>query len=155
MSLPAVALAKEGWLRQAAFIFLLALVPAAWSAFFSPVRVRWTRVVQGEVSLAVVRSWNPKEVLWVDARPTAEFDADHIPDAVSLNLEGWNQRFPQFLDRWQPGVKTVVYCSSISCNLSTEVADHLRHSSISQVYVLSGGWEAWLKDSGREPNKRQ
>jgi rhodanese-related sulfurtransferase len=141
------------WLRQAAFILLCALVPAAWSAFFSPVRVGWTRVVPGEVSLAIVRSWNPKEVLWVDARPTTEFDADHIPDAVSLNLGAWNQLFPQFLDRWQPGMKTVVYCSSTSCNLSAEVADRLRHNSIDQVYVLSGGWEAWLKDSGREPSK--
>jgi rhodanese-related sulfurtransferase len=141
------------WLRQAAFIFLCALLPAGWSAFFSPARVSWTRVVPGEVSLAVVRSWDPKQVLWVDARPASEFSADHIPNAVSLNLDGWNQLFPQFLDRWQPGMKTVVYCSSTSCNLSAEVADHLRRNSIDQVYVLSGGWEAWLKDSGREPDK--
>ena len=141
------------WLRQAAFIFLCALLPAGWSAFFSPARVSWTRVVPGEVSLAVVRSWDPKQVLWVDARPASEFSADHIPNALSLNLVGWNELFPQFLDRWQPGMKTVVYCSSTSCNLSAEVADHLRRNSIDQVYVLSGGWEAWLKDSGREPDK--
>jgi hypothetical protein len=40
----------------------------------------------------------------------------------------------------------VVYCSSLSCNASREVARRLRREAqLPDVFVLEGGWEAWLK----------
>jgi rhodanese-related sulfurtransferase len=66
-----------------------------------------------------------------------------VPGAISLNLENWDQLFPRFLDAWTRENKVVVYCSAATCELSREVAERLRKSGISSVYVLKGGWEAW------------
>lgn len=82
-------------------------------------------------------------MLWVDARSAAEYEAEHVPGALSLNMEEWDRLFPEFLDQWSPEKKIVVYCGAASCGLSQEVADRLRKSNIPTVYVLKGGWEAW------------
>jgi len=53
---------------------------------------------------------------------------------------------PQFLATWSPGKKVVVYCSTQSCDLAREVAERLRkEAQLPDVFVLEGGWEAWLK----------
>jgi len=85
-------------------------------------------------------------VIWVDARPDDEFARDHVPGALSLNEDRWSELLPQFLAAWSPEKKTVVYCSSLSCNASREVARRLRkEAQLPSVFVLEGGWEAWLK----------
>jgi rhodanese-related sulfurtransferase len=84
--------------------------------------------------------------IWVDARPDDDFANDHIPGALLLNEDRWNELLPQFLAAWTPGKKIIVYCSSLSCNASREVARRLRkEAQVSDVFVLEGGWEAWLK----------
>jgi rhodanese-related sulfurtransferase len=130
--------------RQALWILLIALVPAFLTSAFHPKRPAWSQDVlqPGEERLGTVLSWGDS-VLWVDARSRTEFDAEHIPNAVLLNLEEWDQLFPAFLDRWQPDQKVVVYCSTLACHMSTEVADRLKRNSVGPVYVLKGGWEAW------------
>ncbi len=53
---------------------------------------------------------------------------------------------PAVLDRWEPDGKVVVYCSSLSCQASHEVARRLREKmNLPNVYVLQGGWEAWQR----------
>ena len=85
-------------------------------------------------------------VIWVDARPDEEFASDHVPGAILLNEDRWNELLPQFLAVWSPSKKVVVYCSSLSCNASRDVAQRLRkEAQLSDVFVLEGGWEAWLK----------
>jgi rhodanese-related sulfurtransferase len=50
------------------------------------------------------------------------------------------------LAAWSPENRTVVYCSSQSCAASHEVARRLREEAgLDNVYVLHGGWEAWLE----------
>jgi rhodanese-related sulfurtransferase len=89
-----------------------------------------------------VLTWG-ENVLWVDARSSDEYEADHVPGAILLNLENWDRLFPEFLDHWNPDKKIVVYCSVASCDLSREVAERLRKNNIPFVFVLKGGWEAW------------
>ncbi len=114
---------------------------------FHPRRPPWSQETlgPGEETLPTVLAWG-KDVLWVDARPEDEYEADHVPGAISLNLESWDQSFPGFLDQWAPEKKVVVYCSAATCELSREVAERLRKSGISPVFVLKGGWEAWKKE---------
>ena len=53
---------------------------------------------------------------------------------------------PQFLAVWTPEKKIIVYCSSLSCNASREVGHRVRkEAQLSDVFVLEGGWEAWVK----------
>jgi rhodanese-related sulfurtransferase len=123
---------------------LIALIPAGVAALVHPRRPEWSREVlaPGEERLKTVLAWG-SAVLWVDARSQRDYETEHIPGALSLNLEEWDTLFPRFLDQWSPERKVVVYCSSLSCALSHEVADRLTQSGVSPVYVLKGGWEAW------------
>jgi rhodanese-related sulfurtransferase len=130
--------------RQALIILLAALVPGALAAAFHPLRPAWSQetLAPGDQTLATALAWG-NAVLWVDARSAKEFETEHIPGALLLNMEEWDRLFPQFLDRWDPEKKIVVYCGATSCDLSREVAERLRKSNIPSVYVLKGGWEAW------------
>jgi rhodanese-related sulfurtransferase len=52
---------------------------------------------------------------------------------------------PRMLASWSPEKRVVVYCSSESCGASREVARRLREEArLQNVFVLEGGWEAWL-----------
>ena len=85
-------------------------------------------------------------VIWVDARPDVDFARDHVPGAISLNEDRWNELLPQLLGAWSPEKKVVVYCSAQSCDLAREVAERLRkEAQLPDVFVLEGGWEGWLK----------
>ena len=97
------------------------------------------------VSVDQVRQWGDTTV-WIDARPDDEFARDHVPGAILLNEDRWNELLPQFLAVWSPGKKVVVYCSAQSCDLAREVAERLRkEAQLPDVFVLEGGWEAWVK----------
>jgi rhodanese-related sulfurtransferase len=131
--------------RQAIVILFAALVPAVLVAAFHPRRPALSeeqRGLPGEERLETVLGWG-KTVLWLDARSAKEYNAEHLPGAILLNLEDWDTLFPSFLEQWEPDEKVVVYCSSTACQLSHEVAQRLKQSGISQVFVLKGGWEAW------------
>jgi rhodanese-related sulfurtransferase len=130
--------------RQALLILVAALIPAVLTAAFHPQRPAWSQetLAPGEERLPTVLSWG-ESVLWVDARSADEYEAEHVPGAISLNLESWDELLPKFLDDWSPEKKVVVYCSAATCELSREVAERLRKSGITSVFVLKGGWEAW------------
>lgn len=83
-------------------------------------------------------------VLWVDARPYEQFANDHIPGALSLDPADWEPRLTRLLERWQPGIRVVVYCDAAACDTSKEVAARLRDEvGLPDVFFLRGGWEAW------------
>ena len=126
----------------------LAFVPAIGQAVYFRDKVSWQSPVPSSelVTVAQARAWNA-DAIWVDARPDEEFTRDHVPGAVSLNEDRWNELLPQFLANWSPDKKVIVYCSSQSCNASREVAKRLRdEAQLKNVFVLQGGWEEWLKN---------
>jgi rhodanese-related sulfurtransferase len=138
---------KAGAIAQALLLAILAMVPAIGEGFYFRDKISWaSRVPASEiVDLALVRSWG-NEVLWVDARPDDQYQEHHIPNAIALNEDRWNELLPQFLSQWAPDRKVVVYCSTQSCNLAGDVARRLREEAqLKNVYVLEGGWEEWVK----------
>ena len=138
---------KSALLRQGVILGALALVPGLGQAIYFRDKVSWQSPVPASEMVSVVQAhaWG-ESAIWVDARPDEEFARDHVPGAVSLNEDRWNELLPQFLVLWSPEKKIVVYCSSQSCNASREVARRLRHEAqLKNVFVLEGGWEAWLK----------
>jgi len=133
--------------RQAAVLAAVALFPAAGEAIYFRNNISWRSAIAPSEMVTVdqARAWGDTAI-WVDARPDDEFARDHVQGAFSLNEDRWNELLPQFLTAWSPGKKIVVYCSSLSCNASREVARRLRkEAQLSEVFVLEGGWEAWLR----------
>jgi rhodanese-related sulfurtransferase len=136
------------FLRQASVLAALALVPGLVQAIHFRDKISWRSAVPASemVTVEQARAWGDSAI-WVDARPDEEFARDHAPGAFSLNEDRWNALLPQFLAAWSPQKKVVVYCSSLSCNASREVARRLRdEAQLKNVFVLEGGWEAWLKN---------
>ena len=138
---------RSSLIRQVLILAALALIPGLGEAVYFRQRISWQSSIPPSelVTVDQARTW-AGNVIWVDARPDEEFARDHVPGALSLNEDRWNELLPQFLAVWSPGKKVVVYCSSLSCNASREVARRLRkEAQLSNVFVLEGGWEAWLK----------
>ena len=131
-------------IRKAALILLIALVPAVAAGLLHPNRPAWTRPgAKNEIDLPTALQWGSR-LLWVDARPRAEFEAGHIPGAVLLNEDEWERQLDGFLDAWKRDSVVVVYCSTVSCDASRGVAARLKSEArIDDVYVLKGGWETW------------
>jgi rhodanese-related sulfurtransferase len=138
---------KSRPIRQALFLVALAFVPAIGEAVYFCDRVSWQSPVATSelVTVDQARAWG-ENAIWVDARPDDEFTRDHVPGAVSLNEDRWNELLPQFLQRWSPEKRVIVYCSAESCNAAREVAKRLREEAqLKNVFVLQGGWEEWLR----------
>jgi rhodanese-related sulfurtransferase len=134
-------------LRQALLLIALAFLPAIGEAIYFRDKVSWRSPVPSSemVKVAQARAWGDGAI-WVDARPDNEFEHEHVPGALLLNEDRWNELLPQFLAAWSPDKKVVVYCSTQGCNASREVARRLRNEAqLKSVFVLEGGWEEWLK----------
>jgi rhodanese-related sulfurtransferase len=138
---------KSSLVRQAAVLAAVAFLPAAGEAIYFRDKVSWRSAIAPSemVTVEQAHAWGDTAI-WLDARPDDEFASDHVPGAILLNEDRWNELLPQFLAVWSPGKKIIVYCSSLSCNASREVARRLRkEAQLPNVFVLEGGWEEWLK----------
>jgi rhodanese-related sulfurtransferase len=134
-------------LRQTLLLLGLALLPGAGQALYYRDKVSWqTPVAASEmVTLGQARGWGDG-VIWLDARPEEEFEREHVPGALLLNEDRWSQLLPPMLAAWSPEKRVVVYCSAEGCGASRDVARRLRkEAGLTNVFVLEGGWEAWLE----------
>lgn len=131
-------------LKQASSLALLALVPAFATALLHPKRPAFTeRIREGEIAVAdAMRA--PSDYLWIDARSAAHFASDHVPGALPLNEDAWDELLPAVLQAWPTGRPAIVYCDSQACEASEDVAKRLREFGVAPVFVLKGGWQAWL-----------
>ena len=139
--------------RPALLLMALALLPAIGEAIYFRDKISWQSPISASevVTVDLAESWG-ENAIWIDARPDEEFARAHVPGAISLNEDRWNELLPQFLQVWSPEKKIVVYCSVQSCNAAKEVATRLREEAKlpNDIRVLQGGWEEWKKaTSGR------
>ena len=73
-------------------LLALALLPAVTEAVFLRDRVSWQQPrTAEEVPVAQAAAWG-KTVLWLDARPEEDFIAAHVPGALSLTTEKWDEQ---------------------------------------------------------------
>jgi rhodanese-related sulfurtransferase len=103
----------------------------------------------GEITLSRARQ-QKGPVLWLDARPSEAFARDHIPEALPLNLDHWEEQIVEVMGRWTPGATVIVYCDDLACGSSHKVAEKLRREyHIDPVLVLRHGWAGWLEARNR------
>lgn len=132
--------------RECVLFILLATVFALLRYALMPNKpvLTWTRPRIAEVELANAMSW--RRILWVDGRDIEAFHQQHIPGAIPLNENAWEELVPGFLAAWEPDARVIVYCDSQVCEASQAVALRLdREFSLDEIYVLKGGWSAWLQ----------
>lgn len=130
--------------RQIIILIVLPLFPALITGLAHPKRPSWNenQLLADEIALSSAIKLTDR--LWVDARSASDYEKDHIPGALLLNEDAWDELLAAVLLEWSPEKTIVVYCSSSQCQTSREVAKRLRETvGIELVFVLKGGWEAW------------
>ncbi len=85
------------------------------------------------------------QVIWLDARTRDQFESQHIPGALILNEQEFDQQLLEILDTLQTTAKPVViYCGGQKCEASRHVREKLMSVvALEACYVLKGGWPAW------------
>ena len=128
--------------RQLMWLILVALLFAALSRALQKTRPA-EPLASGEIDLKALSSVRAPDIHWVDARSKAKFESRHIPGALLLNQAEWESLVTDFYDQWQQGRRVVVY-GEVDSDNGHEVASRLREeSTIDNVWVLKGGYEAW------------
>ena len=160
MSMPrsaSVSSASCGRLRAALLLLALPLAPAVLAGWLHPRRPDWAALraeartpAPEQLALEQIRAAWP-DALWIDARSAADYAAGHIPGALSLNEEDWENGFSAFVEKWDGALPLVVYCGGESCHASESVARRLRRElGFENIHVLRGGWNAWRASAGKE-----
>lgn len=97
----------------------------------------------------VLKLLNRDDAVFIDARPAEEYHAGHIPNAINIYALEFEAHIPEILQIPQDK-KIIVYCGGGTCELSHELAQHLRNFGFPHVFIYTGGWQEWVRKQGNE-----
>ena len=83
------------------------------------------------------------DVLFVDARSQKDYEDGHIPGAVSLPLDRFDERIESFLKRYPLTQPIVTYCSGRACEDSHSLARFLSEAGYTDVRIFIDGFSGW------------
>jgi len=79
--------------------------------------------------------------IFLDARPVAEYQAGHIPGALSLPFEEKDEKIAEVEFLLQGPV--ITYCSGAACDDSLELTKYLRAVGFTNIALYAGGFNEW------------
>lgn len=92
------------------------------------------------------------EAVLVDARPRSQFEAAHIPGAISLPEKSPAADLAAFAAGVPAGRRVIVYCSDQTCSASARLAQNLvDHHKLPAVHFMPGGIQEWQKGLAAGP----
>lgn len=117
-----------------------------------PERPAYDKMLQGLLShnvaeLTVKQVTDTSRFIFLDARSMAEFEVSHIPSAIWVGYEEFDQTSVQELDK---GKVAVVYCSV--GYRSEKVAKQLMENGFDNVANLYGGIFQWVYEGNEVVN---
>jgi len=102
--------------------------------------------VDGDLSLHAMRIFSETGLAYiVDARRREDFCLGHIPNAFSLDVRQFQQRFAEFRESWLNSgrLPIIVYCTGGECEDSHNLIEELKIQGITRTMIYAGGWEQW------------
>ena len=138
-------------MRQALILVALAAVAAfgtqQWHPRAPALYLTQEPLRDDEVSLEVIRERFHDAVLWIDARPADHFAVNHLPGALNVSEQQFDEQLVQHLDTLQTNTKpVVVYCSGQKCEASRKVMERLKEMGfVKDAFVFKGGWSVLEK----------
>lgn len=148
--------AQRATLPAAALLAALAALLGVAAQFVSPTRIPWTqdwsryvesRALDAGIPLANLDATkaiiDTRSHLVLDARKIADYDAGHIPGAMSLPHSALEESFPAFAPMLTPDLPILVYCSGKDCDESLLLGDFLRKQGFTNVTLYVGGFLEW------------
>lgn len=85
----------------------------------------------------------------LDARKNADYEAGHLPGAMSLPLLDFDAQFPAISGLLMPDQPVMVYCSGYECDESLKLGEILVQSGYTNITLFAGGMSAW-QEAGLE-----
>jgi rhodanese-related sulfurtransferase len=105
-----------------------------------------TEAAPNPIDLEAFRRWiAEKRGPVLDARAEVFYQMGHVPGALNLPRETFDQGYERIRGRLGKGIPLVVYCSDPGCEDSHLVAKALMRLGYSQVWVYGGGWQEWTE----------
>lgn len=104
------------------------------------------RKAEGIGELRLEEAWalhKERTGVFVDARSAEEFSAGHIPGALLLPLDDFDEAVSSWTDLIPLETLLITYCAGAGCDSSWDVAELLKEEGYSQIKVFFGGWEQW------------
>lgn len=91
-----------------------------------------------------------KQGLVLDARPEIFHRLGHVPGALSLPRDDFENVYPTLKDKLEAdhAQPLVIYCASLSCEDAGLVKRSLAALGFTQLKVFEGGWAEWT-DAGK------
>ncbi len=142
-------------IREALILVMLSLLGAVGVHFLHPRAPSWylseEPLAEDEVSMAVIAGKWHDDVFWIDARVAEQFEAGHVPGAISLNEQNFDSALFDHIEMLQDLQKPVViYCGTEKCQASRRIkSELLKRVPLENVFILKGGWQAWQQASKR------
>ena len=88
-----------------------------------------------------------KKAIFVDARESEEFEIGHIPGAINIPYDYYDE-YMDVIDTLNYDDVFIIYCSGGECSLSLDLADiFFNNKTLNNVFVFEGGLPAW-QDAG-------
>jgi len=94
-----------------------------------------------EIALQMIESEN---AIIFDARTNNKYNVDHVPNALSLPLDGFEEYFPEYntIDKSR---LIFVYCDGSNCGAAQRVGFKLIQKGFKNISIISEGWEGWTQ----------
>ncbi|MFN8359657.1 MAG: rhodanese-like domain-containing protein [Candidatus Kapaibacterium sp.] len=93
----------------------------------------------------VLRLLQDKDVLFIDSRNDEEWAEGHIPGAIHIFADDFQNHIPEVIGLPRDK-RIVVYCSGgPECSLSHEVCNNLASFGFNRLFIYFGGWTEWKK----------
>lgn len=84
-----------------------------------------------------------KETLIIDVRIVESYNQGHIPGAVSMPLNEFDQIIDKFIKSTPPDTALIVYCSRLECSDSHTFALRLENNGFTNITIYKGGMMEW------------
>jgi 3-mercaptopyruvate sulfurtransferase SseA len=136
-------------IRSTLILLALSLAAAAATHWLHPRAPAWhlsaEPLSEAEVSIASIAQQWQNQVLWIDARSQERYNTAHIPGALLLNEQSFDQHLFDHIETLQNNSKpVVVYCDAQKCQASKAIRQALiTRMGLQNVWLLHGGWPAW------------
>jgi rhodanese-related sulfurtransferase len=80
---------------------------------------------------------------FIDARAAEDFEAGHVPGAISLSVKASPTKVDQTMSSIPKEARIVVYCQSRGCTFAEQMAILLLDRGYQDVSIYKGGWVEW------------
>ncbi|MDR2983133.1 MAG: hypothetical protein LBV12_12935 [Puniceicoccales bacterium] len=99
-------------------------------------------VTSGELEALLQQKAN---VILLDVRPDLFYEDSHIPGALNLSREDFEEKYPSMASKLIQADRVIVYCAGDYCEEAEMVAEALRKLGHKNLSIYPGGWAEWQR----------